>query len=429
MSANKNWSLLIQPFLLSHPWAIRLLEPWNIPLNPQPVAIANGPVPLLCQLCRTFILSVQKAYCDSWQLFRSTAYISLALLRTTWTRKAMLKMWHALQPHLIEIVLFPPMTYLTYRNISSVLKNDITFHCRLKLWTKCQIIELGMVTELEPSPLCGYYYLSNTTCFVSSFETISCLWLTWHFLSILTWSWTLSELLVSAFWVLGSQVCTAISREPWEHLWHIHFSREAIDLFKVTQPVNTRLHPYCFNSQSPSFPLLQATFHCQPRSSGYNYETVMNLKRWTKCNIQKPSPIWMEELLWTSFLCLTLHSPCQGYEGTVWLYKLIPWVIGVDYTVQFRKELCPGWKAKERKQHVWGRCLSLSCVDLQHLLCLRDLKPPPGWTFTYLWQYQLYSMQKADSVNVWLVQVHFTLQFVKSYSSSCSSPHWAYWGV
>lgn len=34
---------------------------------------------------------------------------------------------------------------------------------------------------------------------------------------------------------------------------------------------------------------------------------------------------FVEELLWTAWLCLTLHSSCRGCEDTVELYKLILW--------------------------------------------------------------------------------------------------------
>lgn len=57
--------------------------------------------------------------------------------------------------------------------------------------------------------------------------------------------------------------------------------------------------------------------------------------------------------------------------------QIDPLATGGGYTVQFRRELCPGWQAKGSKRGsnvCWGRCPNLSCVNQQHL-CLEDLTP------------------------------------------------------
>lgn len=120
---------------------------------------------------------------------------------------------------------------------------------------------------------------------------------------------------------------------------------------------------------------------------------------------------FVDELLWTGWLCLTLHSACQSYEDTVELYKLILWATGVGYAVQFRKELCPGWQAKGSKRGsnmCRGRCPNLSCVNLQHLLCLKGFTPHQDELVHIHEQYELCSVQKTDSANVQLIQVRLS---------------------
>lgn len=117
------------------------------PFSPK-VPKAIFPVPLLCQLCRAFFLSVHKAYCDSLQWFRSTAYISLALLLSTWACVAICDpSWKcdkfsnptSLKQHcFLHWLIFPTEIFNLLYRLTTLC------HLRLKLWqwATCQIAEL-----------------------------------------------------------------------------------------------------------------------------------------------------------------------------------------------------------------------------------------------------------------------------------------------
>lgn len=125
----------------------------------------------------------------------------------------------------------------------------------------------------------------------------------------------------------------------------------------------------------------------------------------SKCDTQKLAPICIEELLWALWLCLILHSACQGCKCIVRLYKLVLWTLGIDQTDWFRKLL--SWLAgkdhQERKQHARGKMPVLGGPPVLGILNFYQI----GLTHIHK-QYQLNSMQKANSANVQFIELQFS---------------------
>lgn len=201
--------------------------------------------------------------------------------------------------------------------------NSILHH-RLKLWqwAICQ------VTELCPDNLTRPWFIVWILLLTKS--DLFCFWF-WNSILVmvdlalavypnvvLNFQWTSCLCLLST-WITG--VYCHAPEGTLRTLVAYSFLQGGCWLVQGHTASNTRPDPYSLNSQSLSFPLLQATFHCQQRLPRYNYETVINLKWWVKCDIQKSSPTCMKELLCGFVLLSTLLA---NTIKTLWAIQINP---------------------------------------------------------------------------------------------------------